>query len=85
MVAARITSFFKRLRLFAWALAAIGVSSNLLPAETTPNARPVAPAVMALVPVRNATIWETSGKYHHDDRKFAIENAVEISETSFGQ
>ena len=109
MVAARNTRFFKRLRLFAWALAAIGVSSSplaaqglrpvrfvifstsmpmsgrTLPAEMTANAKRAVTTEVPLVPVRNATIWGASGKYHHDGHKFAIENAVEISETSFGQ
>jgi hypothetical protein len=40
---------------------------------------------MVPVPIRNATIWGASGKYHRDDQKFAIENTVDISETPFGQ
>ena len=109
MIAASNTNFVKRLRIFAWTLAAVGafscslsaqslmpapfvmfspsvsISAKPVPAGGMPVARPVAAIVVAPVPVRNATVWRPSGSHHHGQHNFPIENALEISETPFGQ
>jgi hypothetical protein len=63
----------------------VSMSARPMPAVVMPGARPISPIVAATVPFRNTTVWRPSGSYHHDQHNSPIENAVEISETPFGQ
>jgi len=63
----------------------VSMPARPVPAAVMPVARPVATIGVAPVSVRNTVVWRPSGGYHHDQHNSTIENAVEFSETAFGQ